>query len=104
MERRLRGGGMTPNKKNVFGMGEVTADEMLDHLIKEIDKELERISQQKKSSWSDIRYARHNEQRFLLRQQRAYLNSLYKELRNAEILYDMAYEGSMDIPDADKPF
>ena len=55
MERRLRGGGMTPNKKNVFGMGEVTADEMLDHLIKEIDKELERISQQKKSSWSDIR-------------------------------------------------
>ena len=33
---------MTPNKKNVFGMGEVTADEMLDHLIKEIDKELEK--------------------------------------------------------------
>ena len=29
---------MTPSKKNVFGMGEVTADEMLDHLIKEIDK------------------------------------------------------------------
>ena len=41
-----------------------------------------------------MRYARYDEQRYVFKQQHEYLQSLYKELEKAELLDDIAREGT----------
>ena len=81
---------------NLFN-GYIDSYEMLDFLSDRLQDELNRINTEKKrsiSSWSDIRYARYDEQRVVYLQQHKYLQSLYKELDKAEMLEDVAREGT----------
>ena len=81
---------------NLFN-GDINSYELLDFLSDRLQDELNRINTEKKrsiSSWSDIRYARYDEQRVVYLQQHKYLQSLYKELDKAEMLEDVAREGT----------
>jgi len=90
---------MTPIKKNVFGMGDITGYEVLDHLVDKITKEQKELEKQKKLSqyrWTDIRYADYDGRRYALTQHKIYVKSLYDEIRNAESLYEQAQDGARD--------
>lgn len=81
---------------NLFN-GYIDSYEMLDFLSDRLQDELNKINTEKKrsiSSWSDMRYARYDEQRYVYLQQHKYLQSLYKELEKAELLDEMAKEGT----------
>jgi hypothetical protein len=86
---------------NLFN-GYINSYELLDFLSDKLQDELNRINTEKKrsiSSWSDIRYARYDEQRVVYLQQHKYLQSLYRELEKGEILDDMAKEGTKEKDD-----
>jgi hypothetical protein len=81
---------------NLF-KGDINSYELLDFLSDKLQDELDRINHEKKrsiNSWSDMRYARYEEQRYVFKQQHKYLQSLYKELEKAELLDDIAREGT----------
>lgn len=81
---------------NLF-KGDINSYELLDFLSDKLQDELNRINHEKKrsiSSWTDMRYARYDEQRYVFKQQHEYLQSLYKELEKAELLDDIAREGT----------
>jgi hypothetical protein len=81
---------------NLF-KGDINSYELLDFLSDRLQDELNRINTEKSrgiSSWSDERYARYNEQRYVIKQHHKYLQSLYKELEKAELLDEMAKEGT----------
>jgi len=78
--------------------GEINSYELLDFLSDRLQDELNRINVEKSrglSSWSDTRYTRYDEQRYIIKQHHKYLQSLYKELEKAELLDDMAREGTL---------
>ena len=77
--------------------GEINSYELLDFLSDRLQDELNRINVEKSrglSSWTDTRYTRYDEQRYIIKQHHKYLQSLYKELEKAELLDDMAREGT----------
>ena len=81
---------------NLFN-GYIDSYEMLDFLSDRLQDELNRINTEKKrsiSSLTDTRYTRYDEQRYIIKQHHKYLQSLYKELEKAELLDDMAREGT----------
>jgi 3-methyladenine DNA glycosylase AlkC len=81
---------------NLFN-GYIDSYEMLDFLSDKLQDELNRINHEKKrsiSSWTDTRYTRYDEQRYVIKQYHKYLQSLYKELEKAELLDDIAREGT----------
>ena len=81
---------------NLFN-GYIDSYEMLDFLSDRLQDELNRINVEKSrsiSSWTDTRYTRYDEQRYIIKQHHKYLQSLYKELEKAELLDDMAREGT----------
>ena len=78
--------------------GEINSYELLDFLSDRLQDELNRINVEKSrglSSWSDTRYIRYDEQRYIIKQHHKYLQSLHKELEKAELLDDMAREGTL---------
>jgi len=82
--------------KRLFN-GEINSYELLDFLSDRLQDELNRINVEKSrglSSWTDTRYTRYDEQRYIIKQHHKYLQSLYKELEKAELLDDMAREGT----------
>ncbi len=81
---------------NLF-KGDINSYELLDFLSDRLQDELNRINTEKSrniSSWTDTRYTRYDEQRYVIKQYHKYLQSLYKELEKAELLDDMAREGT----------
>lgn len=81
---------------NLFN-GYIDSYEMLDFLSDRLQDELNKINTEKSrniSSWTDTRYTRYDEQRYVIKQHHKYLQSLYKELEKAELLDDMAREGT----------
>jgi len=61
--------------------------EVVEFLIEKLNQELETLNEQKKTGikwWSDVRYARYDEHRFIFIQQKRYLNKLMKQLEIAE--------------------
>ena len=81
---------------NLF-KGDINSYELLDFLSDKLQDELNRINTEKSrniSSWTDTRYTRYDEQRYVFKQQHEYLQSLYKELEKAELLDDIAREGT----------
>jgi len=82
--------------KRLFN-GEINSYELLDFLSDRLQDELNRINVEKSrglSSWTNTRYTRYDEQRYIIKQHHKYLQSLYKELEKAELLDDMAREGT----------
>ena len=82
--------------KRLFN-GEINSYELLDFLSDRLQDELNRINVEKSrgiSSWTDTRYTRYDEQRYVIKQHHKYLQSLYKELEKAELLDEMAKEGT----------
>ncbi len=81
---------------NLF-KGDINSYELLDFLSDRLQDELNRINTEKSrniSSWTDTRYTRYDEQRYVIKQHHKYLQSLYKELEKAEMLEDVAREGT----------
>ncbi len=81
---------------NLFN-GDINSYELLDFLSDRLQDELNRINTEKSrniSSWTDTRYTRYDEQRYVIKQHHKYLQSLYKELEKAEMLEDVAREGT----------
>ena len=82
--------------KRLFN-GEINSYELLDFLSDRLQDELNRINVEKSRglrSWTDTRYTRYDEQRYIIKKHHKYLQSLYKELEKAELLDDMAREGT----------
>jgi hypothetical protein len=77
---------------NLF-KGHVDSYELLDFLSDRLQDELNRINVEKRrgiKSWSDARYTRYDEQRYMLKQHHKYLQSLYKELEKGDMIEDIA--------------
>ena len=77
--------------------GEINSYELLDFLSDRLQDELNRINVEKSRglrSWTDTRYTRYDEQRYIIKQHHKYLQSLHKELEKAELLDDIAREGT----------
>ena len=75
--------------------------EIIDHLVDKLNDELQVLKQNKKTGikwWSDIRYARYDEQRFIYMQQIRYLRKLYKEVERADLSEQAAIDGTYSDP------
>tara|TARA_R110002020_G_scaffold4071_2_gene17932 strand:+ start:122 stop:397 length:276 start_codon:yes stop_codon:yes gene_type:complete len=80
--------------------GHIDSYELLDFLSDRLQDELNRINVEKSRgimSWSDIRYAEYNRQRFTIKQHHKYLQSLYKEVEKGEQLENVARDNFADL-------
>ena len=81
---------------NLF-KGDINSYELLDFLSDRLQDELNRNNVEKSrgiNNWGDIRYARYDVNQSVIKQHHKYLQSLYKELEKAEMLEDVAREGT----------